>query len=260
MTPALAHCKRPFRPVQSQSATLAGWYEISDTTVTRAGGTASAVANQKPGGGPLLQSVDINQPSYSDTSWGGSRPGLTFDGTQDLMRADGLAALVTGTDQPFTVILLAAVLTLGSVAGTIRSLWGFGNLAVDNPLHDLRLPASTSGVIASGRRDTAGAAKVKSAAGIIDTNRHIWATVFDGTKVALWRDGVLDVNLDGVASTADSDVGLTDLDTFTVGGITRLVTSGHTHLLLGGLLVFAGALSNAEREKNERYLLQGHPL
>lgn len=251
-----------WRPDKATTGTLTGWYEIFDSLVTRVSGDASNVTNRIVGGAnPLVQSVAGNRPTYSATAWNGALPGLTFDGTADIMTANGLASPLAGSDQPFTVIWLGQMLTLGS-SGSIRSVWGFGNTADDNPLHDLRLPASTSGVMNSGRRDSAATSKLKDAATAITTSRAIHALIFDGTKTKLRTNSTLDTNLDGVhATTADNDVGaLTGLNTLSVGAITRTGTSGFTHQVLAAMLVYQGALSNADCARAERYLTAGHPL
>ena len=259
--PAIQASGFPWRPTQATSATCIGWYEVRSGLVTESAGACSQVNNRIPGGAnPQVQATGGAQPAYSATSWDGSRAALTFDGASDVMTAHGLAASVTGTDQPFTVIWLGAILTLGS-SGVIRSIWGFGKSSDDTPLHDFRLPASVDGVIASGRRDSAASSKIKNAAFAGDTSKHIWSFVFSGTKVALYRDGVLDTNLDGSSGSADTDVGvLTDLDTFSVGAFVRTTTSGHVNILYGGSLVYAGALNDAERSRAERFLRIGHPL
>lgn len=249
-----------WRPNLASSASLVGWYEVRSDLVTQSGGACSQVNNRVAGGSnPLVQALGTAQPTYSATGWDGARAALTFDGTSDLLTANGLAAAATGTDQPFTVIWLGAILTLGS-SGIIRSVWGFGKAGDDNPLHDLRLPASVDGVISSGRRDSAAVAKIKDCAAAADTSKHIYSTVFNGTKVAVWRDSVRDTNLDGTSASADNDVGALSLDTFSVGAITRAGVAGFTNLLFGGMLVYAGALSNTDRRRAERYLKLGHPF
>jgi hypothetical protein len=259
---AVASSGAGWRPNMATSATLRGWYEIRDDLVTRVTGDASNVVNRVAGGAdPLVQGNSLNRPTYEATGWGGARASLVFDGIADVMTANGLAAYVTGTDQPFTVVFLGQLLTLGSV-GSIRNIWGFGSTTDDSPQHDLRLPASTTGVQASSRRDTADVSAIKDAATALTTNRAMRSLVFTGTRVALYTDGALDANLDGVhATNANSDVGvLTGLDTFTVGGITRTVTSGCIDIRLAALLVFQGAISGAELAKAEHYLEIGHPL
>jgi hypothetical protein len=262
MIDAVASAGYGWRPSAATSATLIGWYEVRSDLVTLVGSNCSVIANRVAGGAnPLVQADDLSRGVYSATSWGSSRPAVTFDGATDCMTANGLAASVTGTDMPFTVQLLCEPLTLGSVVGTIRSLFGFGSSADDQPLHDLRLPDSTSGVMSSGRRDSAAFSRIKDAATAITTTRTMLSLTFSGTKAKLRVNGALDSNLDGASVSADNDVGaLTGLDRFTVGALTRTITSGNVNMRLAGMVVYAGALSDAELAKNERYLEIGHPL
>lgn len=223
----------------------------------------SQVNNRALGGAnPLVQLTAGNRGTWSTSNWGSGKGSIDFDGVTDCMTAHGLAAFVTGTDQPFTVLLLAQLLSLTSTGGTSRSLWGFGRSSDDNPLHDLRRPAGTTTTLSSGRRDSAAVSKIKDAAVTLTTSRAMRSLVFEGTKTKLYTNGVLDSNLDGVnASTADNDVGaLTDLDTFTRAAISRTIVSGNVDMRFAAMLAFQGALSGAELAKNERYLEIGHPL
>lgn len=258
--PAIAASAFSWRPDKATSATCIGWYEIRSDLVTQAAGLCSNVVNRISGGAnPLVQASSIVQPAWEATGWNGTRASIQFDGSSDAMNANGLASSVTGTDQPFSMVMVAQVLTLGSV-GNIRSIGGFGNTASDNALHDLRLPASTTNVVSSGRRDDASISKIKDAATAIDLNRNTYALVFNGTKSALRKNGALDANLDGSSASADNDVGAMTLNTFTFGALTRLAVSGCTNVRLGGLLVYAGALSATDVRRAENYLKIGHPL
>lgn len=249
-------------PSQATSATLIGWYEVQASLVTLVAGDVSNVANRIAGGAnPLVQATGGARPLFESGGWGtGGKDSMQCDGVDDLMTAHGLAASVQGTDMPFSVLLLGQMLTLGSV-GSIRSMWGFGYTSVDQPLHDLRLPASTTGVVSSGRRDDASSAKIKDAATALTTNRTMWSFVFNGTHAKLWQNGSLDANLTGSGTAADSDVGaLATLDAFTVGALTRTTIAGHVNLRVGAMLVYAGVLSDAEVAKAEAYAERGHPL
>jgi hypothetical protein len=249
-------------PNQATSATLIGWYEVRADLVTLVSGDVSSISNRILGGAnPLVQATGGAQPTFESGGWGtGGRDSLQFDGSADLLTANGLAASVAGTDVPFTVLLLGQMSTLGSV-GSIRNIWGFGNSASDPPLHDLRLPASTTGVVSSARRDSGSTSRIKDAATAITTSRTMWSLAFTGTHVKLRVNGTLDANLDGVSSTADNDVGvLTGLDSFSVGAETRTTVAGHVNMRMGGMLVYAGALSDAELARAESYLEAGHPL
>lgn len=258
-------------PAQVASATLLALYEVNDAMVTLASGDAVSIANQAGGTNPatnpnpLTQSNSLNRATYEPAGWGPTALGtatasLLFDGITDEMRADGIAATLAGTNQPFSCILLGQILTLGSNANT-RSLWGLGNSADDQPLHDLRLPASTTNVLASGRRDSSGVQKVRNAATAAAGTRAVYSLVFDGAKVKFRVNGVLDASLDGVGAPSDSSLGaLTGLNTFTVGALRSTLVKGNTHMRMAALCVYAGAVSDAELAGVEHYLTSRHPL
>ncbi len=250
-------------PTRATSATLIGWYEVRSDLLTLDTGDASQLNNRIAGGAnPLVQSSAGARPTLENSAWGSGRESLLFDGATDEMNANGLAATVSGTDVAFSIIMVAQIVTLGSVVGVNRALWGFGrSTGGDISLHDLRLPDSTTNVMGTVRRDDANTAKVKNAAVTLNTSRNTYSYVFTGTRAKLRVGGVLDGNLDGGAtSSSDVDVGAITLDRFSVGALTRSGTSGQTHLRLGGMLVYQGALSDSETLLAERYLKTMHPL
>lgn len=246
----------------TSASTLIGWFEAQASLVTLVSGNVSNAVNRIPGGAnPLVPTSAGARPPFTVGGWGtGGKDSWTFDGTGHVLTAHGLASSVQGDDQPFSVLLVGQMLTLGSAA-PIRSIWGFGNTVDPQPLHDLRLPSTTTNVLSSGRRDSAAVPKVKDAATALTTNRTMWSFVFNGTKSKLWVNGVLDTNLDGVSASADNDVGaLTTLNTFSVGALARAGIAGFVNLKFGGMLVYAGALTGAEVALAEAYLERGHPL
>lgn len=247
----------------ASGASLIGWYEAKDSLVTRVSGNVSNVANQIAGGAnPLVQGTGVARPLWEAGGWGtAGKDSFQFDGTGHVLTANALGAFVQGTDVPYTVLLVGQILTLGS-SGTIRTVWGFGDSVSASPVHDLRLPASTTGVLSSGRRDSASLAKIKDAATALTLNRTMWSFVLVNGKLAKLRvNGVLDANLDGASASADNDVGaLTSLDSFSVGALSRSGVSGYTNLRFGGMLVYSSALSDSQLILAENYLEQGHPL
>jgi hypothetical protein len=251
-----------WRPNQAASGTLIGWYEARADLVTLASGDVSNVVNRIAGGAnPLVQAGVGFDPSFEAGGWGtAGKDSILFDGVSEWMTANALGASVQGTDQPFSVLLVGQLLTLGSI-GNNRSIWAFGDSVDPNPLHDLRLPTSTTAVVSSGRRDSGAVAKIKDAATALTTNRTMWSFVFNGTHAKLRINGTLDANLDGSSGSADSDVGvLTALDSFSVGAQARSGVAGYVNLRFGGMLVYAGALSDPELVSAENYLERGHPL
>lgn len=261
--PAIQASAFNWTPTKATTGTLVGWYEVKASLVTQSAGLVSNLANLVSGGAnPLVQATSTAQPTFEAAGWGaGGRDSLVFDGTGDFLSANGLGAGRAGSDQPFTVLWLGQILTLGSSASQ-RNIWGFGNTADDMPQHDLRLPDSTINTLAAVRRDSASVSKVKNAATAPTTSRVLYADVFTGTRGKHWTNGVLDANLDaGVTSSSDLDVGtLTGLNTFTLGAIMRTGISGFVNMRFAAMLVYSGALSDLEVREASHYLTMGHPL
>jgi hypothetical protein len=260
---AIAASGSGWLPKLAASATLVGQYEVRADLVTVSTGGVAEISNRVVGGAdPLLQSMDASQrPDFEAAGWGaGGADSVIFNGTTDAMTAHGIAAAVTGTDVAFSIVMVAQIVTLGSAAGN-RTIWGFGRTSTDTPVFDFRLPSSTTDVGNVTHRDDSNTVKSKNMAAALTTARHTYSHVYNGTKIAAYVDGVLDGNLDGVhASNADLDLGVTTLDTFTVGALTRTGTAAQTNLRLGGMLVFSGALSSGDRLQAEKYLKRMHPL
>lgn len=251
-----------WQPNLTSSATLIGWYEIRSDLVTVISGAASQVANRVAGGAnPLIQPLSLSsqRPTYEATGWNG-KPSLLFDGTNNFMTAHGLAASVTGTDVPYSVVMVSQIVTIGVVSGNNRAAYCFGNGTDDNPLSGFTILDGTSSGALS-RRDNAGALKQRAQAAALTTSRATYTDIFTGTRIKRRINGVADSNLDGVTSpSAEVDVGAMTLDQFSVGCAVRTTAAWPINMRLAAMLVFAGALSNSDALLNERYLTTQHPL
>lgn len=260
---AIATSGARWLPTQVSSGTLIGWYEVRPDLLTLGSGVEVASLGNRIAGGanPLEQPLSGSgqRPTYEATGWNG-RPSLLFDGLTGFMHAHGLAASVTGTDTPFTIVMAAQVLTIGVVSGNNRALWCFGSGAADTPLCGFTiLDGTTDGAMS--RRDDASSLKQRAQATALTTNRATYTHKFTGSRVALRTNGTLDANLDGASSpSAEVDVGALTLDQFSVGCAVRTTAAWRTHMRLGGMLVYTGALSDADCLRAEKYLKQGHPL
>jgi hypothetical protein len=259
---AIASSGNSWRPAQATSAPLVGWYESRADLITTGTGGVSQINNRLVGGSnPLLQAADASQrPDLEIAGWGvGSADSVLFNGATDVLTANGLGSLVSGTDVGFSVLWLGQIVTLGSAAGN-RTIWGFGNTGTDTPVFDFRLPSSTTAVGNVTRRDDSNALRTKNLATPLDTARHLYSFIYDGARGAFWIDDTLDANLDGAGSGADLDLGASTFNTFTLGGLTRTGSAAQSNIRHGGLLVFGGPLSPADFARAKRYLKLGHPL
>lgn len=244
-------------------ANLIGWYEIRPDLVTVAGGVISQVNNRVAGGAnPLVQPLSGSgqRPAYETTAWGGGKSSILFDGLTTFMTAHGLAASVTGNDAPFTIVAVMQIVTIGVVSGNNRAFWCFGNSGTDTPFcASTILDGTTDGALS--RRDDAGSLKQRAQATALSTSRVTRTMIFTGTRAKLRTNGAADVNLDGVTSpSADVDVGTAAFNQFSVGCAARSGVAWLTNFRLGGMLVYTGALSDANALSAESYLRIMHPL
>jgi hypothetical protein len=99
----------------------------ADLGVTLNGSTVSAWADQSGNGNNASQGTAASQPTYNATTGpGGTLPGITFDGTSDMLNVNSLAAAFNGADLPFTFIVSAKM-----PADTVtRSVFSFGSSTV----------------------------------------------------------------------------------------------------------------------------------
>ncbi len=94
----------PFAPTDLSG--LVGWYK-SGVGITLNGGTVSQWDDSSGTGNHASHGTAGNQPTYNatDVNFNGLAS-LTFDGTSDLLFANGLlSSIINGTDKPMTVVM-----------------------------------------------------------------------------------------------------------------------------------------------------------
>lgn len=185
------------------------WYR-GDRLVTLNGSTVSKWTDIN-NGVEATQTTESSQPTY-DADAINERPGLVFDGDNDHLRADSLASLASGDDQP----IYALTVFNGSADGCI---WSFGRSTDDNPLFALMV---VDGSLQLWRRDDA-ASEIKINCGSAQDDTSIYLE-FNGTTLNTWNNGVKTV------TSANIDLGVTTLDRFTIGALGR---TGETELYNG---------------------------
>lgn len=167
------------------------------------------------------------------------------DGTDDVLRSDVVAsAVLTGSDVPFSLVWAGKQ---SSTSGN-RSFWGSARSGSGHPLHRFRCNATSS--YHSDRRDDSGTS-VSVSGGTPDTSAHVFALVFTGTTVSLWRDGT------AVFTGQAQNVGTLTLDAFSVLGWSRPSPEVDEEFLAGDLfelLLYDSALSDAPRQELQAYL------
>lgn len=262
--PAIAaSASRGWQPASAVSATLIADYMARDDLVTLVSGEVASVANRIAGGAnPLIQplSGSSQRPIYEPTGWDGVRGSILLNGTTNFLHAHGLTASVSGSHVALTVVMSMQILTVGVVSGNNRAFWCFGNSSSDTPLCAATiLDGSASGAIS--RRDDASTLKQPAMATSLTTARATYTHRFNGSKGSVRVNGTLDANLDGTSSGAVLDLNdtTTTLNTFSVGCAVRTTAAWRTHMRLGRMLVYVGALSDAEAALAEKCVNTSHP-
>lgn len=176
-------------------------------------------SNWDTASGEISQWHDSSGSSRHGTQGTGSQqPTATTDGgrvaarfvaaNSDHLKADGLASVVSGTDQPFSFAFLAR-----RVSGE-GTAWGFGNSGSSSPNMQMQIPRiGGSGEYRLFKRDDAGTSKDSlTSSETSDTSWHYYVVTNSGTAWSMRKDGA------AVAlGSSDSDVAAVTFDRFTFG-------------------------------------------
>jgi hypothetical protein len=132
---------------------LVGWYK-SGVGITLNGSTVSQWDDSSGTGNHASHGTATAQPTYnsSDANFNGYAS-LTFDGTTDLLFANGLlSSIINGTDVPFTIVMaVKPVLTAANPTAI-----GTNEITVGNTQFRLRFRAAGVSTFFLGLRDGAG--------------------------------------------------------------------------------------------------------
>lgn len=165
---------------------------------------------------------------------------VRFDGTDDRLTMDGLASLFSGTDQPFSMVMVAK--KIGNVGN--GTYFSFSRSSSVTPLHLLRTNTTVS--YGSVRRDDANTLS-NLTAGTPDTTAHVLAWVFTGTAVTLHIDGTSTIG-------AAQDVGAMTVDQVDIGAVHSITASDFANMDVGEVILASTALSDADRIFLQGYL------
>lgn len=190
--------------------------------------------------------VFASQPTISlrplyKTNIFGTRSAILFDGTDDYLSMNNIAAALTVTDQPFTVI--AVIKKVGNTGA--QTLFGLGASGSATPLHSLETNGSTS--YRSIRTDDAASSVTVAGAAAPDTNGHVITFLFTGTAMAIYLDGVFDKVLTA------QDVGAITMNRATLGALVKTTIAQYWNGYLAEIAIYTKQCSDLERRGVERY-------
>ncbi len=209
-----------FGTTLSDGASVSTWTDLSDQGNDAT--TAGAAPTYKTG---ILNGLPVVRFAASSSQY---------------LCANGAATIVSGSDKPFT-----AVSAFKGTSGA--DVYSWGNSGNSVPFLTMRLSSDKP---SSWKRDDAASGTQKIPSGGTNTGFHLVSHVHTGTAVSLYVNGVAT----SVNGTID-DVGTTTLDRFTLGAFGRTTVTGFFTGDIAELMIYNRALTDAEREHLERYLM-----
>lgn len=210
-----------------------------------------AQRNQALYGDPfhLNQATGANQPWLNPTGWGGVETAGQFNGTNQWMQVDAMAAQFSGTDLPVFALCVVEEASSGQDA----AFWHIGNSTTTNPRIDLF--DNGAGFYRSIKRDDAGVPATNVTTLATDANRHVVAVMHTGTTVTIWVDGVVTS-----VNAAASNVGLTTVDQVTLAAFRAIGTSNRLAANFREFVIGTGPVSGPQMVRATNILRNYSPL
>jgi hypothetical protein len=170
---------------------------------------------------------------------------MVFDGSNDHLTANGVAASITGDDKAFTISMIIRQAVIPTVGDSTPI--SFGRSSSATPYIWLTAGGASGVTYYFDKRDDASGTATRSG-GTPDTSIHVLTWVYTGTTASFYIDGV-------AAYTAQTlNTGTLTLDRMGIGALVRNTISNYLNGKIGDLIVFNTALSDANRESVEAYL------
>lgn len=182
---------------------------IADAADVGSVGAGNAVPTwtRRKGSNNFVQATGSKQPLWN-TNWGATHPfgTVTFDGVDDFMTANGIAAPLSGNDTPYSYTMACAPLTIGvtkqmvSLSKASSATQGFDNFTQLN-----------TNKMTSTRAPDSGSSNTVSTTQNLNTTNQVFTKNFVQAKVTVQRNGVAT----SLASTAQNVATMT-LDQFSL--------------------------------------------
>jgi len=213
---------------------LVAWY-IAGIGITLGAPPDIVMWSDQRGTNPATQSGAANLCPHAGT--GAYGPYVRFDGTDDFLDVDSLAAQFSGSDKPVTVGVAASDLDIAAV----RCVWSLWNSGDTNPKHRTYMP-NVTGALFSQRTDDTGANGSALNAAILSSNEYL-VDSFDGTtRAAYTRTG----------SVSDTEnVGTCTFNKFSLG---KILSVNYFKGDLHEVLVYGRGFSATEAAQLQAYL------
>lgn len=219
------------------SASNVLWLRPESAYITADGSNnVSGVTDRGPAGNNASQGTASQQPLWTASSANfNGHPSITHDAvSSEHLRADGVAATASGDDQPVSVIM-AVRFTAAPSSNEALFAWGDTGGATNQ----FRFWRRSDG---SWRVQKTGDNATSSAMG--GTDARIVSMVYAGSTVTIYDDGAAVTGIDG----ASLDVDPVALNTFAIGAWVSSVVATPGPIEWADMAVYAGALSDADRQ------------
>lgn len=209
----------------------------ADSLALNDGDAVATWADSSGNSNAATQATSSKRPLYK-VGIQNSLAAVLFDGTDDVLTANSLAATFTGNDKPSTVVM---VFRKTSNSGS-QAFFSFGNSGLSSNYHYLFI---TGGAYNEERSSGGVAAR---SGGTPDTSAHIISNVFTGTALSVLIDGSAVINNQGF------DTASITFDQFALGALARISMSEFLAGYLMEVAVYDSALSTTDRQSVESYL------
>lgn len=218
----------------------------ADRGITLNGSGVSGWADQGPESNDASQANSSDQPVYSasDSAFAGA-PSVTADGVSEWIAVNGASTVISGTDQPFTVVTAQREVSDGGGGDTF---WSFGNSASNAGY--IRFCRDSGGDYRFQKVDDGGTSANVDSNEDIDSSAHVCSIVHAGVTVSGYVDGTTMSGLDAVSN----DVGATTLDQFSLGVLRRIGNANRINAAFSAVAVYSQELNEYQRGVVERAL------
>lgn len=223
-------------PLRILGDKLVGWWR-ADVGVTQSGGVSEW--SDVVGGYLLAQATSANQPTYSATSFNG-RPGISFDGTDDFLRLEGVPASFPDAAEAGEIWALVDQQALAADTGS-RIIAAYGGAGASENRFLRRTVVSAQNRVAAGIHNTAISGPASDFSG-----RKIARLSFDGTTGTAY--------LGSSAGTGATITGSTTTTRITIGAANTTTPSSYFQGIVAQVFVVAGTCTDDEAAALRAYL------
>jgi hypothetical protein len=219
-------------------ATTGGSLVAADGAVARwqdKSGNSRHATQATAGARPLRRAAQLN-----------GLDGLEFDGSDDTLRCDALAAFFDGINDEFTILAVAKTDATGSTQDVLAA----ANSASDDENVRAVWNNGSQKVVLAREEGSPGVTKSAVGATSIGTAAKVAAWVFDGTNGQVFLNGVPDVSATNISHAS----GIT-ANQVAIGSLPRLNPAVFFNGLIFEIVVYDASLAAEDRSLVEEYLL-----